>query len=278
MEIKNGGEAWFKVSVRDWIDIVDSLVKPWPIAAVFTDLRYWHNSQEMNWAKIPSRARLRDRWGWTDKRVRLALKSESKWKRAKQGPTKGQARAKQGPALDTQIPVTIESRGQARAKQGPSKGQARATGAKLKNKQQRTKNKESNKRPKGLCQVSELDAVWSEINRIKGGRSLKLTKSRATALQARIKESSPDDVLAVVKWRESSTHKRAATLREGGYGIDTLLRAGKFQMYLEMTDEMSTVKPALKGKGSLEGNLMNHFFANIESQIIDVTPTKQRIE
>ena len=274
--------AWLRFDAAWLRDEAESIPKPWPRILARMDLRYWENALRMGWvSRIPNKSKLCQRWGWGEKKARLLMKNEQEWKKPDLRQTKARSTPALSQLLSAQIPVDIEvPKNEASFTPALSQTEARkrATRAELKNKQQRTKNKESNKRPKGLCQVSELDAVWSEINRIKGGRSLKLTKSRATALQARIKESSSDDVLAVVKWRESSTHKRATLLRDGGFGIDTLLRAGKFQMYLEMSDEMSTVKQPKTGKGSLEGNLMNHFFANIDSQIIDVTPTKQRIE
>lgn len=269
--------AWIQLDVDSWELMTELLPDVWAEWAVFQDLRYWQNGEKMGWLKRPSRRQLQSRWGWSDWATRQALKSEDKWGTSQLPPNSLPKTSQDQPRNSTQIPEITKSTNPTPSQDQPKTNPTPSPRAELKNKQQRTKNKESNKRPKGLCQVSELDAVWAEINRIKGGRSLKLTKSRASALQARIKESSSDDVLAVVKWRETSTHKRAAILREGGYGIDTLLREKKFQMYLEMSHELSTVKPKT-GKGSLEGNLMDHFFANIGSEIIDVTPTKQRIE
>ena len=280
MKEKKSGEAWLRFDAAWLRDEADSIPKPWPRVLARMDLRYWENALKMGWvSRIPNKSKLCRRWGWGEKKARLLMRNEQEWKRPDQGQTEASFRPDQGQLLSTQTPVDIEvpkKEASFRPALGQTEASKRATRAVLKNKEQRTKNKESNDRPKGLCQVSELDAVWTEINRIKGGRSLKLTKSRASALRARIKESSSDDVLAVVRWRETSTHKRAITLREGGYGIDTLLREKKFQMYLEMSDELSTVQPKT-GKGSVEANLID-FFANVGPDIIDITPTIKRIE
>jgi len=274
--MKKRHSAWIQMDVDSWELVTELLPDIWPEWAVFQDLRYWQNGERMEWLKRPSRRQLQSRWGWSDWATRQALKSEDKWGTSQSPPNSLPKTSQSPPKNSTQIPEIRKATNPTPSNDQPKTNPTPSPRAVLKNKEQRTKNKESNDRPKGLCQVSELDAVWSEINRIKGGRSLKLTKSRASALRARIKESSSDDVLAVVRWRETSTHKRAATLREGGYGIDTLLRAGKFQMYLEMSDELSTVKPKT-GKGSVEANLID-FFANVGPDIIDITPTIKRIE
>tara|TARA_R110001606_G_scaffold396811_1_gene571670 strand:+ start:6168 stop:6968 length:801 start_codon:yes stop_codon:yes gene_type:complete len=260
--------AWIQMDVDSWELMTELLPDIWPEWAVFQDLRYWQNGEKMGWFKRPSRRGLQSRWGWTDWSTRQAMKSENKWGTSQLPPNSLPTPSQDQPRNSTQLPEIRKPTNPTPSSDQPKTNPTPSPRAELKNKELRTKNKEVNK---------TLLLVWTEINRIKGGRSLKLTKSRASALEARIKESSSDDVLAVVKWRETSTHKRAAILREGGYGIDTLLREKKFQMYLEMSHELSTVKPKT-GKGSLEGNLMDHFFANIGSEIIDVTPTKQRIE
>jgi len=264
------------MDVDSWELVTELLPDIWPEWAVFQDLRYWQNGERMEWFQRPSRRQLQSRWGWSDWSTRQALKSEDKWGTSQLPPNSLPKTSQSPPKNSTQIPEIRKATNPTPSNDQPKTNPTPSPRANIKNKEQRTKNKESNNRPKGLCQVSELDAVWTEINRIKGGRSLKLTKSRASALRARIKESSSDDVLAVVRWRETSTHKRAITLREGGYGIDTLLREKKFQMYLEMSDELSTVKPKT-GKGSVEANLID-FFANVGPEIIDITPTTKRIE
>jgi len=78
-----------------------------------------------------------------------------------------------------------------------------------------------------------LTAIWAEVNAIRGGQALKLTKSRRSSLKARLTEHSAEEVLAVARWVYSSQHERARYLREHGYGPDTWLRPSKFAGYLE---------------------------------------------
>ncbi len=88
--------------------------------------------------------------------------------------------------------------------------------------------------------------LWEKINDLRqqhlapGTKPLKLSDGRRRAIRGRVKESSKDDVLSVVKWFLTSSHQRAVYIRMN-HSIDTVLRPSNFQNYLEFSQapEMS---------------------------------------
>lgn len=80
--------------------------------------------------------------------------------------------------------------------------------------------------------------VWQagEAQRVAslGGRTGKLTRSRKTALVARMREHSREDVETVIRWWLTSSHDRAVFLRGHGSTWETILRPGNFATYLDM--------------------------------------------
>jgi len=85
--------GWERIEAAWWPMIADGLAKPWPREAVLMDLRWWEGQEKQGTATMPGRPKLCERWGWTEKRARLAMRS-CDWQdpRASQGPAKGQPR------------------------------------------------------------------------------------------------------------------------------------------------------------------------------------------
>ena len=86
-----------------------------------------------------------------------------------------------------------------------------------------------------------LGDLWEAVNQLYlsssiGHRALKLTKKRREALKARNKEHGSEKIYEVVGWWLESSHPRARFLREGGYGIDTVLQRSKFDQYATMSE------------------------------------------
>ena len=125
----------------------------------------------------------------------------------------------------------------AQAPPAPLPSHARSLDHKYKSKS--TLTKESNK-------PDLISPIWGEVNKIwrdskTGARALRLTKGRRSKLNQRLNESSKEEFLAVWKWRCSSNHSRAVALRKGSYGIDTVLRAERYEEYLDFSKELNIV-------------------------------------
>jgi hypothetical protein len=71
--------GWAPMQMSWWPEISESLQKPWPLEAVYCDLRWWADHERMGTGKRPGRPTLRARWGWVDRQVRNALKAEDRW-------------------------------------------------------------------------------------------------------------------------------------------------------------------------------------------------------
>ena len=79
-------EPYFPVHPGWWPDIAAHLTKPWPPAAVYSDLRWWADQE---WCgrrglggrlvRRPGRHALQKRWGWEEWEVRTVLKDEATW-------------------------------------------------------------------------------------------------------------------------------------------------------------------------------------------------------
>lgn len=52
---------------------------PWPIEAIYNDLRWWQDQEHAGKATRPGRTTLRRRWGVTDHAAKMALKDEAVW-------------------------------------------------------------------------------------------------------------------------------------------------------------------------------------------------------
>jgi len=61
----------------------------------------------------------------------------------------------------------------------------------------------------------------------------KRTSPLGKAITARLRDAGLQDVLDVIRWAAFSGDDRASFLRDGSYGLDTLLRPTKFQGYLD---------------------------------------------
>ena len=237
---------WLPMDANWWPTIAAEMPRPWTRAAVLMDLRWWADQERMGRAKRPGRPTLAKRWGWKDKRTRLILKAENEWGTpSKAENKKGQPRASQGPTRgQDSAPKPTESQDRG-ANEGPYEGQPRAPRADLHKTQDTTTEALGAKAPMS----DKPSQVWDKVNEIRKrhspeARALKLTKARRSVLKARLEEHTEEELLRVVEWRESSPHHRAQFLRDGGHGIDTLLRASKFEGYLDASfgDQAPTIR------------------------------------
>lgn len=234
---------WVAMDASWWPTIAAEMVLPWTRAAVLMDLRWWADQERMERAKRPGRPALSRRWGWKEKKARLVLKAEDEWRSpSKAENKKGQPRASEGQAEgQDSAPKPTESQHPG-ASRGPAEGQRGAPRVDL----QKTKAEAQRINSSREERPYRIDEVWRDIDQIRKKhhhytrRLLKLTKPRRAALKARLEEYGTAEVLRVVEWRESSPHKRAQFLRDGGHGIDTLLRASNFTQYLECSYEDQT--------------------------------------
>ena len=265
--MKKRHSAWIQMDVDSWELVTELLPDIWPEWAVFQDLRYWQNGERMEWLKRPSRRQLQARWGWSDWSTRQALKSEDKWGTSQSPPNSLPKTSQSPPKNSTQIPEIRKATNPTPSNDQPKTNPTPSPRANIKNKEQRTKNKEDNK---------TLMSVWSDINTVKGGRPLKLSKSRAKTLRARLEEHSAQELLQVIGWWQEAKHPRAQYLRENGHGIDTLLRASKFESYLEMS-QGAAPKPAAKTKANWGGDFYHELMSDIEPQSDILTITTQPI-
>ena len=237
-------KPWLPIDARWWPEIANHLPRPWPQEAVYMDLRWWEDQAAQGRAKRPGRAALCQRWGWNEKRARLAMRNGSEWERASEGPARGQTRAQKGPKNAAQVSEITEPRGPTGASQGPARGQTRAPRALKQNTEQKTEQIKTltSDSPKPAPRVGPVRRVFDQIVKLRieampGARELVMTKARGQTLKARIMEHSEEEVLGVVRWWLKSQHPRAGYLREKGHGIDTLLRASNFPKYLEFSRE-----------------------------------------
>ena len=261
---------WIPLDVGSWELITDLFPPVWSEWAVYQDLRYWDNSERMGWKKMPSRRRLQSRWGWSDWNTRQALKSEDKWRTSQLPPKDLPTTSQKPPKNSTQIPEIRKEILPTTSQLPPKDLPTPSTRAELNNQQQTTKKKEDNK---------TLLSVWDDINAIKGGRPLKLSKVRKKTLKARLSEHSPQELLQVVGWWHESKHSRAEYLRENGHGIDTLFRASKFESYLEMSYQQ-TVIASTKPKKNWGGDFFDELMSETSSDILTITtqPTTEDLE
>ena len=240
---------WLPIDSEWWPTIAAALTQPWPLEAVYMDLRWWEDQEAMERAKRPGRAALCERWGLTERRGRNAMRDGSKWERSSEGPAKVQRRSRQGPETSTQAVDIVRPEVQPKSSRSPAKVQPTSPRAELQNtkdRRQKTEDKTLTSDRPTLERPKPVRRVFDEIVRLRlealpGARELTLTKARAQIIKARITEHSGEDVIAVVKWWLRSTHQRADYLRENGHGIDTLLRASNFPKYLEFSQEKPTI-------------------------------------
>lgn len=73
---------WFPVPVAAWPDIADMMTRssdPWPLWAIYADLRWWADRERMGRGKRPGRPALCARWHVTSWQAREAMKAEAVW-------------------------------------------------------------------------------------------------------------------------------------------------------------------------------------------------------
>ena len=79
-------------------------------------------------------------------------------------------------------------------------------------------------------------------------RALKRSKGLGKLLTTRTRDHGAEAVARVLKWWGSSPHPRAVYLRSGGYGVDTLMSAKKFETYLNFADSKPPTAPPKRGQ------------------------------
>ena len=207
---------WLAFDVRLWPSIAAALGKPWPAEAVQFDLAWQADQIKVGRWQAKGRPALMIRWGWKDwkaKQVMADFKTTSK------------------PPANHQKTAAKPARLLDQTTSKPPANHQLAGESLIYNK---TTEQQINNNVELATPALELAVLWQSINDLRDGRALKLNAARAKVLRARVVEHSAEEVLDVVSWQATSQHPRAVYLREQGYGVDTLLRAGKFAGYLEM--------------------------------------------
>ena len=74
--------------------------EPWPVEAVYMDLRWYADQERMGRARRPGRPTLAARWGWTDRRARAVLADVEQWGDPLRRPAGVQRASSPGPAED----------------------------------------------------------------------------------------------------------------------------------------------------------------------------------
>ena len=88
MKDKQAAQPWLPMDAAWWVEIANTIPRPWPREAVYMDLRWWDDQEAQGRAKRPGRAALCQRWGWTDRTARNAMKDGEKWERSSQSPAR----------------------------------------------------------------------------------------------------------------------------------------------------------------------------------------------
>jgi hypothetical protein len=203
---------WLAFDVRLWPSIAAALGKPWPAEAVQFDLAWQADQIKVGRFTRLGRSKLQNRWGWSAWKVRDITTSSS-------------------PPAHHQKTAAKPARLLDQTTSSPPAHHQLAGESLIYNK---TTDQHINNNVELATPALELAVLWQRLNDLRDGRALKLNAARAKVLRARLSEHSAAEILQVVEWRHTSQHPRAIYLREQGYGIDTLLRAGKFAGYLEL--------------------------------------------
>ena len=242
--MKQKTAPWLPIDAIWWPNIAEALSKPWPESAVQMDLRWWADQESQGREKRPGRPALKKRWGWSDRKTRNAISSASSDRT-----TVVQPKSSSGTETKVDIVEIIRPGVQSKSNEGPAKVQRRSSPLIKQNTENKTEDKtilsDSEKKPPVVRKVFD-QIVAKRQARMPGARPLKLTKSRAAAIKARLLEYSEQDLLAVVDWWLKAQHPRAQYLIENGHGIDTLMRASNFPKYLEFCGQPDEIKPKSK--------------------------------
>ena len=102
---------------------------------------------------------------------------------------------------------------------------------------EQTIDRETQQAAKPALKVAE---AWKALNaeylqHRAGGRALTLTKARRRQLKQRLNDYTADELVAALRWMMTSRHPRAVFLQEGGYSVDTLLKASNAPQYVELS-------------------------------------------
>lgn len=241
---------WVSMDANWWPTIAAEMPRPWTRAAVLMDLRWWSDQEGVGRARRPGRPSLGRRWGWGDWTVRQVLKAEDEWGDKKAGRLQPASSSHPAPIqkasanpLESQAPPSSPP---------PALIQPASPRADIHTDTQtpiHTREQCSNEHTS-----DKVSQVWEKVNQIRKShtpeaRALKLNKARRAVLKARLEEHTEEEILRVIEWRENSPHSRAVFLREGGHGVDTLLRASKFEAYLDAS--FGDQAPTIHRKGGL---------------------------
>lgn len=149
--------SWVAFDADGWPEVAASLPHPWPESAALFDLR-WHARTT---GVLPGRERLRRRWGWTDWKVKVLLRDDTRWA----DPTHRQVAARTPPAdrqvaarSDTDEPGQRNGNHQAAARPPPGRRQPTATRVELREREK--KETYPSPQPRPAARAGSVRSSW----------------------------------------------------------------------------------------------------------------------
>jgi hypothetical protein len=225
--------GWVPFDADGWPAVAEVLPQPWPDAAAVFDLR-WHADR----GQVPGRPTLGRRWGWTDRAVRSLLAQPERW----WDPAKGAAPTARKTEMSSPRPARVQpaSSSDTGEPELPLENVQLVSSPRPADVHTRVDHPTPSPSQKTDV-VDRALRVWNEeavpAARQRGGRPANhsaKTKAIAGPLRSRLEEHGEAAVARVLRWYGSGTDSRAAFLRDGGHGLDTLLRPANFEKYLAL--------------------------------------------
>ena len=221
--------GWFRCPVGAWEAVIEALaeMEEWPAEVVAADLDWWADRLAVGAVtRIPGRPALRARWGWTDHRVRVALRTHF----ASASPA-GRQPVASGPPAATRAnadnpPETASASPAGRQPVASPSPHARIP----------TDNRQQTTDTDTILCSPELDRVWSRYRELRKdvGGTPRRSPPKSWGVSARLAETDAGSVIEVIEWAHNSTHSRAKFLRDSGNIGKTLFRPGNFAEYLDL--------------------------------------------
>ena len=255
---------WEKIPRDAWAVTVEQLPKPWPRESAEFDLVFHHAGGH---GRIPSRRKLMERWGWSERAVRSTVRgfAVEMGLLTPAAPTVPQQCPKVAPTAPQpdKVEPTVSSADAPKApQQCPKAAPEMSTGAVEKD-LDKDIDKDTTSNPDGSDGAQEQPAGEGKATKTRkdfarcadawqaakpGGARPSMSKGQGKAMRARMGEYGADAVVDVISWASNSRHDRAVFLRERGLSLVTLMGATKFEMYLDFAREeaqkRSRPKPA----------------------------------
>ena len=223
--------GWFRCPVTAWESVIEALVaadmEEWPAEVVAADLAWWADRLAVGAIqRIPGRPALRARWGWTDHRVRVALRTHF----ASASPAGRQPVA-------SGHPVAVRAKADNGAETAsPSPARRQPVASSSPHARIPTDNRQQTADTDKILSSPELDRVWSRYRELRkdAGGTPRRSPPKTWGVAARLAETDVGSVVAVIEWAHTSSHPRAKYLRAGGYLGRTLFQPSNFAEYLDM--------------------------------------------